>query len=136
MSLTGSEKQSEVTQFFVLFRSDESFLKPLNKDTMSTSLLHSFPYRVQREQIIAKKQEEENARLKNSGRGSKGSKDGLRPESPHSRRPRRPLVRNMTQSNRAKMEVSVLLRTFFMFLTSQGSPRSKIPFIDFTLMKG
>lgn len=61
--------------------------------------------RVQREQIMAKQQEMENARLKNSGRAPKGSKDGLRPESPHSRRPRRPPVRKMVQPGRPKFEI-------------------------------
>ena len=55
---------------------------------------------------MAKQQEQENARLKNSGRAPKGSKDGLRPESPHSRRPRRPPVRKAIQSNKARFEVS------------------------------
>ena len=55
---------------------------------------------------MAKQQEQENARLKNSGRAPKGSKDGLRPESPHSRRPRRPPVRKTIQSNKARFEVS------------------------------
>ena len=63
-------------------------------------------FRVQREQIMAKQQEMENARLKNSGRAPKGSKDGLRPESPHSRRPRRPPVRKMVQPGRPKFEVN------------------------------
>lgn len=63
------------------------------------------PCRVQREQIIAKQQELETARLKNSGRAPKG-KDGLRPESPHSRRPRRPPVKKMIQANKNKFDVS------------------------------
>lgn len=60
--------------------------------------------RVQREQIIAKQQEEETARLKNCGRVPKGSKDGLRPESPHSRRSRRPPVRKTIQAGKNKFE--------------------------------
>lgn len=54
---------------------------------------------------MAKQQEQENARLKNSGRAPKGSKDGLRPESPHNRRPRKPPVRKTIQSNKARFEV-------------------------------
>lgn len=69
-------------------------------------LCHLLVCRVQREQIMAKQQEMENARLKNSGRAPKGSKDGLRPESPHSRRPRRPLVRKMVQPGKPKFEVN------------------------------
>ena len=71
------------------------------------------PCRVQREQIIAKQQELETARLKNSGRAPKG-KDGLRPESPHSRRPRRPPVKKMIQANKNKFDVSCVR-----FLVSQ-----------------
>lgn len=69
-------------------------------------LCHLLVCRVQREQIMAKQQEMENARLKNSGRAPKGSKDGLRPESPHSRRPRRPPVRKMVQPGKPKFEVN------------------------------
>ena len=68
--------------------------------------------RVQREQIIAKQQEEETARLKNSGKTPKGSKDGLRPESPHSRRPRRPPVRKIVQANKTRFEVCPLFLPF------------------------
>ena len=68
--------------------------------------------RVQREQIIAKQQEEETARLKNSGKTPKGSKDGLRPESPHSRRPRRPPVRKIVQANKTRFEVCRLFPPF------------------------
>ena len=68
--------------------------------------------RVQREQIIAKQQEEETARLKNSGKNPKGSKDGLRPESPHSRRPRRPPVRKIVQANKTRFEVCPLFLPF------------------------
>ncbi|XP_074629732.1 tubulin polyglutamylase TTLL13-like isoform X2 [Acropora palmata] len=60
--------------------------------------------RVQREQIVAKQQEEETARLKNCGRIPKGSKDGLRPESPHSRRTRRPSVRKMLHASKKRYE--------------------------------
>lgn len=73
---------------------------------MFTLLLH-FPFnRVQREQIIAKQQEEETARLKNCGRIPKAAKDGLRPESPHSRRTRRPSVRKMLHASKKRYEVS------------------------------
>lgn len=72
---------------------------------MFTLLLHFPCNRVQREQIVAKQQEEETARLKNCGRIPKGSKDGLRPESPHSRRTRRPSVRKMLHASKKRYEV-------------------------------
>lgn len=71
---------------------------------MFTLLLHFPCNRVQREQIVAKQQEEETARLKNCGRIPKGSKDGLRPESPHSRRTRRPSVRKMLHASKKRYE--------------------------------
>ena len=72
--------------------------------------------RVQREQIMAKQQEMENARLKNSGRAPKGSKDGLRPESPQSRKPRRPPVRKMVQTGKARFEVHDKYELLFLFV--------------------
>ena len=64
---------------------------------------------------MAKQQEMENARLKNSGRAPKGSKDGLRPESPHSRRPRRPPVRKMVQPGRPKFEVMTSINDYYYY---------------------
>ena len=58
----------------------------------------------------------ENARLKNSGRAPKGSKDGLRPESPQSRKPRRPPVRKMVQTGKARFEVHDKYELLFLFM--------------------
>ena len=81
----------------------------------STQPVYLLSCRVQREQIIAKQQEEETARLKNSGRTPKGSKDGLRPESPHGRRTRRPPVRKMIQAGKTRFEVCYVILHFFYY---------------------
>ena len=88
-------------------------LKPFNsvrvwflKQIYATHQQCVFVSRVQREQIQAKQLEQEAARLKNCGKSVKITRDGLRPESPTGRKPKRAPFRRLNNApNRLKQEV-------------------------------